>query len=367
MTPVRPVGAATDPVAAALDRSLPITFFPEAVIRGRDDDTPEVLGAEIPWHDLPRTLSGDLNLVIRDRHYFLHYFHCLEIAIGLFAYCREFLPDAVPATIHFGRQAWNNPDQNDVQKHVLGACFPRAEIVERPGPGEELVARNVVYVDRFKARTTINKFLEPLLPLAAKWGREFCRTVTSRVDRWPDAEPPRCGYIRRSPPRCLSSEVEARVLGHLAALGYQVDVMDFATMSFVEQATYCGNVDLLVGVHGNGLTNSLWLPDRAAVVELFAKGFHAYDYQMLCEIRGLPYLGIDAAENRVYRDWTRVGPATGNNQDGIDEFGEAAMAALDGFVRRHAAYVCRCLGRESGQVRPTNRAMVFAASSSTAE
>jgi hypothetical protein len=48
-----------------------------------------------------------------------------------------------------------------------------------------------------------------------------------------------------------------------------VDEADFATMPWRQQLEYSSRLDLLVGLHGSGLTNLLWLPPHSVAIEIF--------------------------------------------------------------------------------------------------
>ena len=316
----------------ALPDNLPIQFFETATIECQIDSTPAIRGVASSWNNISKSDSGALNVVINDKYYFLHYFHCVEIIIGVYVFWQEFLPRFVPTHIYFGEQEWNNPNQNDVQKHLLSTCFPLASIIEGPSIGTAIELRNVLYVDRSRAKTDINKFLDPLFPIASIWGRQFTRSVTGHSQIRTATAKLRAGYVRRTPPRCLSQSAEEALFACIVASGYEITIVDFATISFPEQILVCCSFDLLVGMHGNGLTNLLWLPDRAIVIELFPPEAHAYDYQMLAEIRGVPYFGVDGAGNRFYRDWTRVGPVYGTFQQPLTALSNASLFALTRFL-----------------------------------
>ena len=162
---------------------LPIRFYPTARIVGLPDETPGIEGTPLPWRDIPINLSGDLNLIVRDKNYILHYFHAIEIFIGLFAFCREFFVDARPAQIWFGEQRWDNDAQNNVQSHLLRALWPNLLVAPVLKRGDFVELENVVHVDRSLTVSPINKFLSPLLPIAVKWGRELVRAVRPAPSR----------------------------------------------------------------------------------------------------------------------------------------------------------------------------------------
>ncbi len=96
----------------------------------------------------------------------------------------------------------------------------------------------------------------------------------------------------------------------LLAAKTQVSTVDFAGMSWADQVRASAQSDLMLGVHGNGLTNLLWLPPHAVVVEIFPEAVHHYDYQMLSEIMRIDYFGL--AGDRVFRPFSRHGGPYGH-------------------------------------------------------
>lgn len=66
--------------------------------------------------------------------------------------------------------------------------------------------------------------------------------------------------------------------------------------------------DILIGVHGNGLSHLMWMPRGSHVIEIFAKGGFMRDYQMLTSSLGHHYYAV--WEDRVYleSEWRRAGP-----------------------------------------------------------
>jgi len=59
-----------------------------------------------------------------------------------------------------------------------------------------------------------------------------------------------------------------------------------------EQIQISSTADIMIGVHGNGLTNALWMPRGGLVMELFGPGRCAFDYQWISSVSGQKYAGI---------------------------------------------------------------------------
>jgi hypothetical protein len=68
--------------------------------------------------------------------------------------------------------------------------------------------------------------------------------------------------------------------------------------------------EVLVGVHGNGLTNAVWMRPGSLVLELFPDQVQHYDFQLLAELCGLRYFGFE--RDRVFPAFGRFGPPYGH-------------------------------------------------------
>ena len=123
----------------------------------------------------------------------------------------------------------------------------------------------------------------------------------------------RVTYVKRNGIRSLNPDVEARMLDLLSPL--HVEVVDFASMTLTQQIRCAFGSDAMIGVHGNGLTNSFWMRSRARLLELFPRDFHTYDYQFNAELAQLRYLGLEAKETGgyVFTNGVRAGPHYGHN------------------------------------------------------
>lgn len=72
---------------------------------------------------------------------------------------------------------------------------------------------------------------------------------------------------------------------------YQVHLIDYAQLNLPDQLMFSQNSDILIGLHGAGLTNSLFLPDWAAMVELY--NCKDKSYHDLARLRGVSYFTFD--------------------------------------------------------------------------
>jgi len=220
-----------------------------------------------------------------------HYFHFLESIIWLWAVQHEFLGGEAPARIVF-THAWDNRKQNRVQQGVLGALYPGVPILDADAdwPAD---FDNVLIYDRDEAETYLNKVLEPAMGFA----RPHVMHMTQRVREALDVadEPgnvPRFLHVPRPPARRFEPAVQAALLAFLQPRGRLTEV-DFANLTWKQQVRLSATHDVLLGVHGNGLTNMLWMRPGSLVLEFFPAGVHHYDYQFFAELCGHDYFGFE--------------------------------------------------------------------------
>jgi hypothetical protein len=263
----------------------------------------------------PEQSAGEWNLVF-DAIGVGHYFHFLEALIWVLAIQHRYFKGRPMRRIIFPVSFWDNPHQNHVQSKILGISHPGVEIIAG-GDGTPIVLERLVWLDRMLTQTKINKFLEHAQTFAMPAVREFCEQVRRATGvafgRRPASDRLRLVYVKRNPPRCLSATVEARLLAWLETR-FDVERVDFGALSWSEQVAVSASSDVMLGVHGNGLTNLLWMQPGAVVVELFPPGFHQYDYQMYSELAGLTYFGLEGEQ--VHRDHGRDGPNRGGQVEG---------------------------------------------------
>jgi hypothetical protein len=261
--------------------------------------------------------------------FFPHYFHFIETLLTLYAVQHEFFPEATLQRLYIRLKDWNNPRQADVQQHLLGHLYPDLEIITDPGP-TPVFEEHLIQIDRMRAHTPLNKMIEPILFLVAKWSPALRSDIYRALDIVPrpnrlDRNRPKLLYVRRDPPRRLTPEAETAMLGFLAGRA-EIVTVDFTGMSWADQVRVSADADIMVGVHGNGLTNAMWLPPQGTVIEIFPDRAHHYDYQMLSEAMGLDYFGFE--RDTIFRPFSRHGPSYGHDDHVAQPVSNPYLAAL---------------------------------------
>jgi hypothetical protein len=259
----------------------------------------------------PAHLFDGTTLILMESHgnYFFHFFHLLEHLVGVWAfYGYEHAPDIkriifAGATLQ-NHYSWQGPNQ--INQHVLSALFPQAEVltwdrfVRQCGHDLACFERAVVS-DRgitalYPECSKINKHLGAALPhIDPKNLQSFADSVHAYAQTKQEEHSAqlRITYVKRSPPRCLSERLDREFIAKISALPHvRLQVVDFARISFQEQINIVGNTDVLIGVHGNGLSHTLFLPSTACVIEIFPPNNHHLDYHVFADARGIDYFGI---------------------------------------------------------------------------
>jgi hypothetical protein len=301
----------------------PVTALSNAVIQKDEQGLPHIDPAVIA---VARQLSEEANTYPYNTEIanisaclkfdmMYHYFHFMEIVIVLYSYVNEYTPNAKLDKIFVGTVTWSS-----MHEAIIAAIFPEVKIVIL---FDSAAVDNLIYIDANYVKSPINKFIDPVLALALKWGRHLKRTVYQALEidrddwnakqvRLNDGVRPRCMYPIRSAPRCFSGNDDRKILDFLSDRS-DVIKAEFSNTPWPEQVKQAADCDLMVGIHGNGLTNLLWLPPHAHVIEIFPADTHHYDYQVMCEVMGLSYFGL--AGKNIFREYSRFGPAYGHGDE----------------------------------------------------
>ncbi|KFY29431.1 hypothetical protein V493_02371 [Pseudogymnoascus sp. VKM F-4281 (FW-2241)] len=82
----------------------------------------------------------------------------------------------------------------------------------------------------------------------------------------------------------------------------KIQIIDLTTLSFSEQVKVMRGTDILVGVHGAGLTHAMFLPSPAVVIEILPEGQEHNGFRNFAELSGHEYFsahGLKARAGRV--------------------------------------------------------------------
>lgn len=110
-----------------------------------------------------------------------------------------------------------------------------------------------------------------------------------------DNKPIRTTIVSRSTShRRILNEIELKSALNNRSKDYIVEIVDYGNMSFLDQLNITQNTDILIGLHGAGLTHTLFLPDWAALFELY--DCQEKCYYDLARLRGVSYFSITNKE-----------------------------------------------------------------------
>jgi hypothetical protein len=134
--------------------------------------------------------------------------------------------------------------------------------------------------------------IETTLMLPKRLGQEDTRLILSYISR------------RGSMNRRLEESSERQLLANLREGCRDIAVNDvlFAGYTLAEQVDLARRSHLMLGVHGNGLSNALWMRSPGALLEMFPQGARIVAYQQFAEARGLWYAGFVGSNSTPHRE-----------------------------------------------------------------
>lgn len=314
--PQPPNLAGPDDDADLGEANLPVKFFRNVRLILDEKGQPTISpgsGVELPLEQLKHYDSVDV--VFRDNKIMYHYFHFMELMIVLAAIQLRFGGKISVRSAYVGLQHWNNAAQNNAQRSIL-KIIQRPKYIVEDFNDTRPISDAALVIDRWGHPQPLryNKFVEPVMSFASPYLAEVRSQVwRSTGSLMREAHWSRVAYVRRNGIRSLLPDVEARMLDLLSPL--HVEVVDFAQMTLTQQIRYAFGSNAMIGVHGNGLTNSFWMRSRSHLLELFPKDFHTYDYQFNAELAQLRYVGLEARETGgyVFTNAVRTGSHYGHN------------------------------------------------------
>lgn len=107
-------------------------------------------------------------------------------------------------------------------------------------------------------------------------------------------------FIDRTEKRSLVNK-ETYISGLKASYpNIHINLVNFASLSFAEQLRTIRKTDILAGVHGAGLTHSIFLRPSSAVVEIMPPNFNHKGFRNLAKLSGLRYYTTHAVEHVNY-------------------------------------------------------------------
>ncbi len=285
-----------------LMRNYELVHIPQNQKKDTDEAVPTLEGTTLILMEHPNNFS-------------FHFFHLLEHLVGAWGFYGHEHAQEVKHIIFAAngfdeRQDWKGPNQ--INKHLLRALFPNAKVrtwqsfVRKYNQG--LVRLEQAFIsDRGIANfhpecAKVNKLLGAAIPhLQPKNLQSFADHIQAyaKTKLQTPSKRLRVTYLKRPPPRRLTPDIENKLIKKISSLSnVQLKVVDFAQIPFSQQIQTIGNTDVLISVHGNGLSHILFLPPKACVMEIFPPDNHHLDYRIFADARGIDYYGILYKDNK---------------------------------------------------------------------
>jgi hypothetical protein len=245
----------------------------------------------------------------RTPNHFYHFFHCLEHMVGIWCFGGEKFRDEVNLFLIAGNgdlSLKKATEENNISTHLIKAFFPNAEIklwkdFINESRDKLLCFERVLSSDRcmehtkqepYKTDRMLGGYFQQLT-------KEKLDSLALAVQTYAEVEQAQIEkmvvtyIVRGTTKRNLSSICEKELLDRIGRLpNVELKAVDFAKLSFKEQVNIAANSDVLLGLHGNGLSHILFLPTNATVIEIFPKDTFRAEYRILAKARGFNYFGL---------------------------------------------------------------------------
>lgn len=242
-----------------------------------------------------------------------HYYHFIEHLLGTWNFLTYDRAEKIKTILFcFTKQSdqdykWSG-NVNEINLTLLKALYPNANIIGLCSDNKKtkIIADNLHISSRVYSHTfehsgydnfhgdTYDKFE----PMRLKLMRDKVFAALD-IKMQPKTQNLRITYCKRNVGRTMQPDLEQELLTSIAHTTRQpINVVDFSEYSFKEQLQIIANTDLLIGVHGNGLTHLIFLPDHAAVIE-YHDGPMSDFYLLFAFMRNIEYHG------NSHKDWTK--------------------------------------------------------------
>lgn len=254
-------------------------------------------------------IDGDILLIVDDSVGMVsHYFHFMEHLIGIWNFLIANEDD--PEHIKYILMAFEHATEEDPYKWIglsnettrilLTSLFPNAKIkvLKELSSDVDLKAKKIHVSSRLRAHGIPDSGYQNMNgsarfaynPHKLRKMRD-CLFKKLNIHSRPREDTLRITYCQRTKGRILESKMEERLLDAInQEVHCQLNVVDFGNISFQEQLSIIANTDLFIGIHGNGLTHLLFLPDHAVVLEYYEGGESAF-FRLFAQVRGIKYFG----------------------------------------------------------------------------
>jgi hypothetical protein len=137
----------------------------------------------------------------------------------------------------------------------------------------------------------------------------FCKPLTHQFDLWDKTRQlfgnisksnSRRVFLTRSKNRLRFIENSSEIESVCSKFGFEI--IDTDELTLQQQIAIFSNVEFLIGIHGAGLTNMIFMQGKCRVLELFpppSLGYLPYHYIMLSKMNGFEYNAIIGEEGKT--------------------------------------------------------------------
>ena len=270
--------------------------------------------------DMPVCTSVSHSIMITDflPSFNSHLFHMLEHLVGIWATAKTFMVNSSGHSIDpdFIFLPQNSLSEiGDTTQSLVATLFPGCRVLDREtfgkfSSGRLIHFRSLVASDRSAAdHGGVNQMITGILPYLPPYMPSFTATVLQNAGARPACLT--CDWLtltfvdrQHSNNRRLSRGLSKELLWRLGTAHPRMLVhwTRFQDLPYHKQVQRASDTHILMGVHGNGLSYSLFIKKPGAVIEIFPGRDRLLAYQQFAEARDLLYFGLESGSGVVHRE-----------------------------------------------------------------
>ncbi|KAK4522406.1 hypothetical protein GAYE_HTGSCF06PCTG21G0292 [Galdieria yellowstonensis] len=242
-----------------------------------------------------------------DNGFLLHLFHFIEHAIGHFILKKKYEIEQ-DRPLHLSQvymnlvsSLWNGPRKEWNELIMIRGLdgfhrlhFSEEDFLDTEACFEYLTISSRRACEENSVNSEINKSLgDTWFRITSSLLRDFAKRMQAlplEFNQRSLRKQKIVSYIKRKPPRTLEPVLERSMIDLIQSMrGFELRILQMEDMDPQAQLEAIKDTDILIGVHGNGLSHIAFLVKDSYVIEIFPPDFSAFDYYLLSEMFGHRY------------------------------------------------------------------------------
>ncbi|WVF65842.1 hypothetical protein IAT40_000579 [Kwoniella sp. CBS 6097] len=163
---------------------------------------------------------------------------------------------------------------------------------------------------RFSFRSMFEPYRQKMLSYVHLPSNSKSGPALTRGDDKPDLKPKIVFIDSKNSDDRLTDQSNEELIDVLAGWSRvgraEIEVVQLERMVYDDQIAAFANADVVIGVHGVGLTHQLWMPAGGKVIEIFPDGVFSRNQQIVAQVLGHRYIAISGDRMLHQDEWEKL-------------------------------------------------------------